>query len=131
MTQIIHFGCLIGSGLTPTFPETGEGVTAVTDEVDTKTVSTKQSVPIVSQPHPSGFACHLPQSRGRSRFKPLSRRHPYRSPKLFSAFSFETRGTKEKANKKKMPIRKFRSCGSDQGSAFGIRKLLKKFDQNF
>ena len=30
-----------------------------------------------------------------------------------------------------MPIRKFRSCGSDQGSAFGIRKLLKKFDQNF
>ena len=38
-----------------TFPETGEGVTAVTDEVDTKTVSTKQSVLIVSQPHLSHF----------------------------------------------------------------------------
>ena len=51
--------------------------------------------------------------------------------KLFPAFSFDATGTKEKANKKKMPIREFRSCGSDQGSAFGNRKLLKKFDQNF
>ena len=49
----------------------------------------------------------------------------------FPAFSFDATGPKEKANKKKMPIREFRSCGSDQGSAFGIRKLLKKFDQNF
>ncbi len=31
----------IGGGLTFTFPETGEGVTAVTDEVDTKAFSTK------------------------------------------------------------------------------------------
>ena len=32
---------IIGSGLTFTFPEIGEGVTAVTDEVDTKAVSSK------------------------------------------------------------------------------------------
>ena len=38
---------------------------------------------------------------------------------------------KKKLGKKKMPIREFRLCGGDQGSAFGIRKLLKKFDQNF
>jgi hypothetical protein len=34
-------------------------------------------------------------------------------------------------SKKKMPEREFRLCGGDQGSAFGNRKLLKKFDQNF
>ena len=33
------FRLMIGGGLTPTFPEIGEGVTAVTDEVDTKAVS--------------------------------------------------------------------------------------------
>ena len=50
----------------------------------------------------------------------------------FPAFSFETRGTKEKAWQKENADKgEFRSCGSDQGSAFGIRKLLKKFDQNF
>ena len=32
------FRLTIGEGLTFTFPEIGEGVTAVTDEVDTKTV---------------------------------------------------------------------------------------------
>ncbi len=58
-----------GSGLIFTFPEIGEGVTAVTDEVDTKAVSTKRSVLLVGQPHPSGFACHLPRSRGRSGFR--------------------------------------------------------------
>ena len=30
-----------------------------------------------------------------------------------------------------MQEREFRRCGGDQGSAFGNRKLLKKFDQNF
>ena len=33
--------------------------------------------------------------------------------------------------KKETPIEGFRLCGGDQGSAFGNRKLLKKFDQNF
>jgi len=36
---------------------------------------------------------------------------------LFSAFSFDAKGTKEKANKKKMPIREFRLCGGDKGYA--------------
>ena len=35
------FRLTIGDGLTFTFPEIGEGVTAVTDEVDTKAVSSK------------------------------------------------------------------------------------------
>jgi hypothetical protein len=38
---ILTFRLMIGSGLTFTFPETGEGVTAVADEVDTKAVSSK------------------------------------------------------------------------------------------
>ena len=46
---------MIGSGLTLTFPETGEGVAEATDEVDTKTLSTKKSVLIVGQPHLSHF----------------------------------------------------------------------------
>ena len=49
----------------------------------------------------------------------------------FPLFLLTQKAQKKKLSKKKMPIRKFRSCGSDQGSAFGIRKLLKKFDQNF
>ena len=46
---------MIGDGLSLTFPEIGEGVTAVTNEVDTKAVSTKRSVLLVGQPHPSHF----------------------------------------------------------------------------
>ena len=37
----LTFRLMIGSDLTFTFPEIGEGVTAVTDEVDTKAVSSK------------------------------------------------------------------------------------------
>ena len=37
----LSFRLTIGSDLTFTFPETGEGVTAVTDEVDTKAVFSK------------------------------------------------------------------------------------------
>jgi hypothetical protein len=33
---------------------------------------------------------------------------------------------KKKLGKKKTLLRKFRSCASDQGSAFGIRKLFEK-----
>ena len=46
-----RYGYGRGNALTFTFPEIGEGVTAVTDEVDTKTLSTKKSVLIVGQPH--------------------------------------------------------------------------------
>ena len=38
---ILTFRLTSGGGLTFTFPEIGEGVTAVTDEVDTKAVSSK------------------------------------------------------------------------------------------
>jgi len=46
-------------------------------------------------------------------------------------FLLEKKAQKKKLTKRKGPIRRFHSCGSDQGSAFGNRKLLKKFDQNF
>ena len=108
----------------------------VTDEVDTKTLSTKKPVLIVGQPHSSSafkYYGRMPPSpiSGKVKAKAFPRLHPYRSPKLFSAFSFDATGPKEKANKKKRAEKKFRLCGGDQGSAFGNRKLLKKFDQNF
>ena len=84
------FRLMIGGDLTLTFPGLGEGVTAVTDEVDTKTLSTKKSVLIVGQPHLSHFkyygATPSPVS-GKVKAKAFPRLHPYRSPKLFSAFS--------------------------------------------
>jgi hypothetical protein len=46
-------------------------------------------------------------------------------------FLLTQKAQKKKLSKKKMPKREFRLCGGDQGSAFGNRKLLKKFDQNF
>jgi hypothetical protein len=46
-------------------------------------------------------------------------------------FLLTQKAQKKKLSKKKMPEREFRLCGGDQGSAFGNRKLLKKFDQNF
>ena len=42
---------------------------------------------------------------GKVKAKVFSCLHPYRSPKSFSAFSFDAKGPKEKANKKKMPIK--------------------------
>jgi hypothetical protein len=49
----------------------------------------------------------------------------------FPLFLLTQKAQKKKLSKKKMPEREFRLCGGDQGSAFGNRKLLKKFDQNF
>jgi len=49
-----------------------------------------------------------------------------------SAFSFDSKGAKEKAWQKENTERGISLVAtSDQGSAFGNRKLLKKFDQNF
>ena len=48
----------------------------------------------------------------------------------FPLFLLEKKAQKKKLTKRNAG-KEFRSCGSDQGSAFGIRKLLKKFDQNF
>ena len=111
------FRLMIGSDQTLTFPETGEGVTAVTDEVDTKTLSTKKSVLIVGQPHPSGFACHLPRSRGRSRFKCyLAYIHTVRLNRS-PLFLLMRQAQMKKLSKKKMPEKEFRSCGSDKGDA--------------
>ena len=46
-------------------------------------------------------------------------------------FSFDTAGAKEKFAKENA-VRGFRHVATgDQGSAFGIRNLLKKVDQNF
>ena len=77
-----------------------------TDEVDTKTLSTKKSVLIVGQPHLSHFkyygATPSPIS-GKVKVRPLPiiRRYIHLTP--FPAFSFDAKGPKEKANKKKMP----------------------------
>ena len=49
----------------------------------------------------------------------------------FPLFLLMQKAQKKKLSKKKMPKWEFRLCGGDQGSAFGNRKLLKKFDQNF
>ena len=49
----------------------------------------------------------------------------------FPLFLLKQKAQKKKLSKKKMPKGEFRLCGGDQGSAFGNRKLLKKFDQNF
>ena len=43
-------------------------------------------------------------------------------------FSLAKKAQRKKLCKKETPIEGFRLCGGDQGSAFGIRKLLKKFD---
>ena len=64
---------MIGSGLTLTFPEIGEGVTAVKDEVDTKTVSYYKTEYLLTP---------------------------------FSAFSFDAKGTKEKAWQKENAVKR-------------------------
>ena len=47
-------------------------------------------------------------------------------------FFFGTTGAKKKLSKKKMPLRGVSlSAESDQGSAFGNRKPLKRLDLNF
>jgi hypothetical protein len=49
-----------------------------------------------------------------------------------SAFSFDTKGAKEKAKKKKTPKKEFRSLRrATDVSPSAHDKLLKKFDQNF
>jgi len=63
--------------------------------------------------------------------KALSRLHPHCFSNSILRFFFGEVGAKKKLTKRKGPGKEFRSCGSDQGSAFGNRKLLKKFDQNF
>jgi hypothetical protein len=51
---------------------------------------------------------------------------------LLSAFSFDSKGAKEKANKKKTPKGEFRSLRrATDVSSSAHDKLLKKFDQNF
>ena len=65
-----RYGCRQVNALAFTFPETGEGVTAVTDEVDTKTISYYKTEYLLTP---------------------------------FPAFSFDAKGPKEKAHKKKMP----------------------------
>jgi hypothetical protein len=53
-------------------------------------------------------------------------------PSSLPSFSFGTRGAKEKVIKKKTPFGGVSPVATgDQGSAFGNRELLKKFDQNF
>jgi hypothetical protein len=51
---------------------------------------------------------------------------------FLSAFSFDAKGAKEKANKKKTPKGEFRSLRRATAVSPAARdKLLKKFDQNF
>jgi len=49
----------------------------------------------------------------------------------FPLFLLQKKAQKKKLSKKKSAEGEFRLCGGDQGSAFGNRKLLEKFDQNF
>jgi hypothetical protein len=45
---------------------------------------------------------------------------------LLSAFSFDSKGAKEKATKKKTPKGEFRSCASDRRFAGGTRQTFEK-----
>ena len=51
---------------------------------------------------------------------------------IYNAFSFDTKGPKEKALQKEKPVVISLSAESDQGAAFGNRKLFKKsLSKNF
>ena len=56
---------------------------------------------------------------------------PFITANFSATFFFDTKGAKKKVRKKETPGFISRSAERDQGSAFGIRELLKKLDQNF